>query len=80
MMTIELVEDPEGGPRQCDPRKIVEQAREHGLLLLKTGMLANMIRVRVPWTATSQDVSDRPERLGEAMDAAGLSRHSAASL
>lgn len=59
MIGIEFVQDQETqAPAVAQVNRIVEIAREHGLLLLKAGMNGNIIRVLVPLVATDRDLDE----------------------
>ena len=71
MLAIELVED--RGSRAPAPalaQKVVEAARERGLLLLKAGMYASVIRILVPLTAEDRDIEEGLSILGAALEVA----------
>ena len=70
MLAIELVEDRASRvPATALAQKVVEAARERGLLLLKAGMYASVIRVLVPLTATDEDLREGLAILEAALDA-----------
>lgn len=59
MLGMEFVTDRDSKePAAPIVQKIIERAREHGLLLLKAGMHNNIIRVLVPLVATDKDIDD----------------------
>jgi 4-aminobutyrate aminotransferase / (S)-3-amino-2-methylpropionate transaminase / 5-aminovalerate transaminase len=59
MIGVEFVLDHEThAPAVAQVNRIVEIARENGLLLLKAGMYGNVIRVLVPLVATDQDLDE----------------------
>jgi 4-aminobutyrate aminotransferase/(S)-3-amino-2-methylpropionate transaminase len=59
MIGIEFVQDHDTQtPAVAQVNRIVELAREHGLLLLKAGMYGNIIRVLVPLVATDRDLDE----------------------
>jgi 4-aminobutyrate aminotransferase/(S)-3-amino-2-methylpropionate transaminase len=59
MVAIELVEDPDQKtPAPGLASKIVDAARARGLLLLKAGLYANVIRVLVALVATERDLDE----------------------
>ncbi|WP_424952462.1 4-aminobutyrate--2-oxoglutarate transaminase [Deinococcus sp.] len=71
MLAIELVEDRASKtPATALAQRVVEAARERGLLLLKAGMYASVIRVLVPLTATDEDLREGLAILGEALSVA----------
>ena len=68
MLAIELVEDPESkAPAPALAQQVVEAARERGLLLIKAGMYASVIRILVPLTAEDRDLDEGLSILGEAL-------------
>jgi 4-aminobutyrate aminotransferase / (S)-3-amino-2-methylpropionate transaminase / 5-aminovalerate transaminase len=68
MLAMELVEDRESKtPAPAIAQKVVEAARERGLLLLKAGMYASVIRILVPLTAEDRDLDEGLAILGEAL-------------
>lgn len=59
MIGVEFVLDHEThAPAVAQVNRIVEIARENGLLLLKAGMYGNVIRVLVPLVATDRDLDE----------------------
>ena len=71
MLAIELVEDRTSrAPAPALAQKVVEAARERGLLLLKAGMYASVIRILVPLTAEDRDIEEGLSILGAALEAA----------
>jgi 4-aminobutyrate aminotransferase/(S)-3-amino-2-methylpropionate transaminase len=59
MVAMELVNDPdtkEPAPELAS--RIVDGARDRGLLLLKAGLYSNVLRVLVPLVATERDIND----------------------
>ena len=71
MLAFELVEDPHTRvPATALAQRVVEVARERGLLLLKAGMYASVIRILVPLTAEDRDLDEGLTILGEALEAA----------
>jgi 4-aminobutyrate aminotransferase/(S)-3-amino-2-methylpropionate transaminase len=50
-------------------QKVIEEARARGLLLLKAGMYASVIRILVPLTAEDRDLEEGLAILGEALQA-----------
>ncbi len=71
MLAFELVEDPHTkAPATALAQRVVEAARERGLLLLKAGMYASVIRILVPLTAEDRDLDEGLAILGQALEAA----------
>ena len=71
MLAFELVEDPHTRvPATALAQRVVEVARERGLLLLKAGMYASVIRILVPLTAEDRDLDEGLTILGVALEAA----------
>lgn len=71
MLAMELVEDRASKtPAPALAQRVVEAARERGLLLLKAGMYASVIRILVPLTAEDRDLDEGLAILGEALAAA----------
>lgn len=71
MLAFELVEDRHTRvPATALAQRVVEAARERGLLLLKAGMYASVIRILVPLTAEDRDLDEGLTILGEALEAA----------
>lgn len=71
MIALEFVKD--RGSREPDPdmaTRVVEEARSRGLLLLKAGMYANVIRVLVPLTVTDDELTEGLEKFVGAVRAA----------
>ncbi|WP_295823567.1 4-aminobutyrate--2-oxoglutarate transaminase [uncultured Deinococcus sp.] len=71
MIALEFVKDRVS--RDPDPdlaTRVVEEARTRGLLLLKAGMYANVIRVLVPLTVTDDELSEGLEKFTGAVRAA----------
>ncbi len=71
MIALELVKDPTSKtPNPELATRIVEEARKRGLLLLKAGMYASVIRVLVPITVTEAELTDSLQIFNEAVKAA----------
>ncbi|MDR6218027.1 4-aminobutyrate--2-oxoglutarate transaminase [Deinococcus soli (ex Cha et al. 2016)] len=71
MIALEFVRDRD--TREPDPEtatRVVEEARARGLLLLKAGMYASVIRVLVPLTVTEEELDEGLARLRAAVLAA----------
>lgn len=71
MVALEFVKDRD--TREPDPEtatRVVEAARARGLLLLKAGMYASVIRVLVPLTVTEEELDEGLARLRAAVLAA----------
>lgn len=71
MIALEFVRDRD--TREPDPEtatRVVEAARARGLLLLKAGMYASVIRVLVPLTVTEEELDEGLARLRAAVLAA----------
>jgi 4-aminobutyrate aminotransferase/(S)-3-amino-2-methylpropionate transaminase len=69
MLGLEIVED--AATRQPSPartRRIVEVARERGLLLLRAGTHDNVIRLLPPLVATEEELERGIEILTTALD------------
>src|SRR6185312_5850840 len=66
MAAIELVKDP--GTKE--PAAVVAGALDRGLILLKTGIYDNVIRILVPITAPDEDLEAGLDRLEESLGAA----------
>jgi 4-aminobutyrate aminotransferase / (S)-3-amino-2-methylpropionate transaminase / 5-aminovalerate transaminase len=62
MVAMELVHDAKSPAPELTSR-IVDAARHHGLLLLKAGLYANVIRVLVPLVATERDIDEALQAL-----------------
>jgi 4-aminobutyrate aminotransferase/(S)-3-amino-2-methylpropionate transaminase len=73
MLAIEMVADP--ATSEPDPelaQRIIDRARERGLLLLKCGPHKNVVRLLPPLTASSDEIASGAARLGSAvLDARG---------
>nr|WP_277621188.1 4-aminobutyrate--2-oxoglutarate transaminase [Thermus arciformis] len=68
MVAMELVRDPKTKePFPELAQRLLERARERGLLLLKAGMYGNVIRVLVPLTASLEEVAEGLGRLEAAL-------------
>jgi 4-aminobutyrate aminotransferase/(S)-3-amino-2-methylpropionate transaminase len=62
----------ERGTHEPDPaatKRVVQQAAEHGLVLLSCGTNANTIRILVPLTASDAIVDEGLDRLEQALAA-----------
>jgi 4-aminobutyrate aminotransferase/(S)-3-amino-2-methylpropionate transaminase len=71
MAAIELVKDRETREPAADvANATVAGALERGLLLLKTGIYDNVLRILVPITATEEDLELGLDRLEESLAAA----------
>jgi 4-aminobutyrate aminotransferase/(S)-3-amino-2-methylpropionate transaminase len=71
MAAIELVKDPGTREPAADiAAATVSGALERGLILLKTGIHDNVIRILVPITAPDADVDAGLDRLEESLGAA----------
>ena len=71
MSAIELVKDPAGKEPAADvAAAVVAGALERGLILLKTGIYDNVIRILVPITAPDEDLEAGLDRLEESLGAA----------
>ena len=71
MAAIELVKDRETREPAADvATATVAGALERGLLLLKTGIYDNVLRILVPITATEEDLALGLDRLEESLVAA----------
>jgi 4-aminobutyrate aminotransferase/(S)-3-amino-2-methylpropionate transaminase len=71
MAAIELVKDPQTREPAADvAAATVSGALERGLLLLKTGIYDNVLRILVPITATEEDLNLGLDRLEESLAAA----------
>jgi len=71
MAAIELVKDRETREPAADvAAATVAGALERGLLLLKTGIYDNVLRILVPITATEEDLELGLDRLEESLAAA----------
>lgn len=69
MLAIELV--PDRASREPDPDlalRVVDQAREGGLLLLRSGPHKNVVRFLPPLVATREEIDRGIEILGKAID------------
>jgi 4-aminobutyrate aminotransferase/(S)-3-amino-2-methylpropionate transaminase len=71
MAAIVLVKDPESREPAAEvATATVAGALERGLLLLKTGIYDNVLRILVPLTATEEELSLGLDRLEESLVAA----------
>lgn len=71
MAAIELVKTPEGKePDGTLTQKVIDQAREGGLLLMKAGMHYNVIRCLVPLVASEDEVQRGLEVLEQSLEKA----------
>jgi 4-aminobutyrate aminotransferase / (S)-3-amino-2-methylpropionate transaminase / 5-aminovalerate transaminase len=71
MAAIELVKDPTGKEPAADlAAAVVAGALDRGLILLKTGIYDNVIRILVPITAPDEDLEAGLDRLEESLGAA----------
>ncbi|GGB79045.1 aspartate aminotransferase family protein [Deinococcus soli (ex Cha et al. 2016)] len=71
MIALEFVRDRD--TREPDPEtatRVIEEARARGLLLLKAGMYASVIRVLMPLTVTEEELDEGLSRLRAAVLAA----------
>jgi 4-aminobutyrate aminotransferase/(S)-3-amino-2-methylpropionate transaminase len=70
MLAMELVVDRETrGPDTALAERIVEHARERGLLLLKAGPFKNVVRLLPPLTSTDDEIERGMQILDAAVDA-----------
>lgn len=70
MMAVELVEDrATKAPAADRARRVVEEARQHGLLLLRAGTWDNVIRFLPPLTTAEADLDLALARLAAAFEA-----------
>jgi len=71
MAAIELVSDPVTKEPAADvAAATVAGALDRGLILLKTGIYDNVLRILVPITAPDEDIEAGLDRLEEALGAA----------
>jgi 4-aminobutyrate aminotransferase/(S)-3-amino-2-methylpropionate transaminase len=71
MLAIELVQDPAGkAPAPELATRVVEEALERGLLLLKSGIYGNCIRVLVPLVITDAQLDEALGAWEQALEAA----------
>jgi 4-aminobutyrate aminotransferase/(S)-3-amino-2-methylpropionate transaminase len=71
MVALELVKDPgTKEPASELATRVLSEARERGLLLLKAGMNGNVVRLLVPLVAGREEVEEGLRRLEEALEAA----------
>jgi 4-aminobutyrate aminotransferase/(S)-3-amino-2-methylpropionate transaminase len=71
MAAIELVKDPSTKEPAADvAAAVVAGALDRGLILLKTGIYDNVIRILVPITAPEEDLEAGLDRLEESLGAA----------
>jgi 4-aminobutyrate aminotransferase/(S)-3-amino-2-methylpropionate transaminase len=69
MLAMEFVKDRQTkAPAPELVTQIVDAARERGLLLLKAGLYANVIRVLVPLVATERDIDEALHALEGALN------------
>jgi 4-aminobutyrate aminotransferase/(S)-3-amino-2-methylpropionate transaminase len=71
MVAMELVNDPaskEPAPELA--QRVIDGARQRGLLLLKAGLYGNVVRVLVPLVATDQEIDKGLLLLGTALEQA----------
>jgi 4-aminobutyrate aminotransferase/(S)-3-amino-2-methylpropionate transaminase len=71
MVAIELVHDPaskEPAPELA--QRVIDEARRWGLLLLRAGLYANVVRVLVPLVATDQEIDKALLIFGAALEQA----------
>jgi 4-aminobutyrate aminotransferase/(S)-3-amino-2-methylpropionate transaminase len=68
---VEFVSDqPARTPDSAIVQRILDAAREEGLLLIKCGVERNVVRFLSPLTVSDQDVSDALGMFGRAVAAA----------
>jgi 4-aminobutyrate aminotransferase/(S)-3-amino-2-methylpropionate transaminase len=68
MLALELVVDPASQEPDAElAQRIVDRARERGLLLLKCGPHKNVVRLLPPLTASSDEITSGAERLESAV-------------
>ncbi len=59
MLAIELVEDPESKKPAADlASRVTDEAAKRGLLLLKSGIYSNCIRVLTPLTLSDAELDE----------------------
>jgi len=70
MQALELVEDPKTRvPAPARAAKLLEKAREEGLLLGKGGLYGNVIRISPPMLLSASDVDEAIDKLDRALAA-----------
>ncbi|HET9342422.1 MAG TPA: 4-aminobutyrate--2-oxoglutarate transaminase [Candidatus Eremiobacteraceae bacterium] len=69
MLGIEFVDEPDK-PRSAYAKRVIEEARSRGLLLMSAGSKADVIRVLVPLVITDDELDTALARLAESCDAA----------
>lgn len=68
MLGMEFVDEP-GADKSSYVKRIIDEARERGLLLLSAGSKANVIRVLVPLVISDEELGIALERLKESCEA-----------
>ena len=69
MLGMEFVDEPDQ-PRSTHAKRVVEEARKRGLLLMSAGSKADVIRVLVPLVISDGELDAALARLAESCDAA----------
>jgi 4-aminobutyrate aminotransferase / (S)-3-amino-2-methylpropionate transaminase / 5-aminovalerate transaminase len=69
MMAMEFVDEP-GKAKSTYVKRIVEEARARGLLLMPAGSKSNVIRILVPLVVSHADLDEGLSRLADSCDAA----------
>ena len=65
MLGMEFVDEP-GAAKSTHVKRIIDEARKRGLLLLSAGAKANVIRILVPLVISDAELNDALRRLSEA--------------
>ena len=69
MLGIEFIDEPDR-PKSTYARRVIEEARKRGLLLMSAGSKADVIRVLVPLVVTDDELDTALASLSESCDAA----------
>ena len=64
MLGMEFADEPDA-PKSTYVKRIIEQARKRGLLLMSAGPKANVIRVLVPLVISDDELETALKRLAE---------------
>jgi 4-aminobutyrate aminotransferase/(S)-3-amino-2-methylpropionate transaminase len=71
MLAMELVEDPSTkAPAAALAGRVVAEARDRGVIVIKAGVFGNVVRILVPLCATDEEVRSGMEMLAGAVEEA----------
>ncbi|MCY1420377.1 5-aminovalerate aminotransferase DavT [compost metagenome] len=72
MQAIEMVAgDASNSPDAALAQRVIDEARQAGLLVIKCGVHRNVVRFLAPLVTTEAQMAEALQMLGQALDAAG---------